>query len=57
MSVYTKSANTYLTELYLDWVNNFVSLSGFAEHHNISHEDAVTLIDIGKELHEKNAKE
>lgn len=57
MSVYIKSANEYLVALYLDWVNNFVSISGFAEHHNISHEDAVTLINIGKELHEKNTKE
>ena len=53
----SKSANEYLVELYLDWVNNFVSVGGFAEYHNISHEDAVTLIDIGEELHEKNCEE
>ncbi len=52
-----KSANEYLVALYLDWVNDFGSISGFVEYHNISHEDAVTLIAIGRELHEKNCEE
>ena len=52
-----KSANEYLVALYLDWVYNFGWISGFVEYHNISHEDAVTLIAIGRELHEKNCEE
>jgi len=28
------------TDLYLDWVNNFISVGGFADHHNIDIEKA-----------------
>ncbi len=43
-----KSANEYLVELYLDWVNNFVSVGGFAEYHGLSYDDAISLINLGK---------
>ena len=32
-------------ELYLDWVNNFMTTRGFASHHNISEPTATRLID------------
>ena len=37
-----------LIELYLDWVNNFVSLDKFASHYELTTEDANTLIDLGR---------
>ena len=39
-----------LIELYLDWVNNFVSLEGFASHYELTTEEANTLIDLGRKF-------
>ena len=40
-----------LIALYLDWVNNYLTLETFAEHHGISKSHAYTLINRGKELY------
>jgi hypothetical protein len=32
-------------ELYLDWVNNYLTVQGFADSHNIALDEAVELID------------
>ena len=39
-------------ELYLDWVNNFVSIDGFASYHNISHDTAWRLVLDAKWLYD-----
>ena len=35
---------TCYRDLYLDWVNNFLTVKGFAEHHNIDEKTANELI-------------
>jgi len=39
-----------LIELYLDWVDNFVSLEGFASHYELTTEEANILIDLGRKF-------
>lgn len=36
--------------MYLDYVNNFISLQGFADHYDISPERANEIINRGREL-------
>jgi hypothetical protein len=45
-----------LESIYLDWVNNFLTLERFAEVYGISKEDANTLIEIGRKLNEELSK-
>ena len=35
-------------ELYLDWVNNFLTVERFAEHHNMTVEHANDIIRVGR---------
>ena len=37
-------------EMYLDYVNNFLSVSRFAEYYNISEDEANQVIKIGRML-------
>ena len=39
-----KLINMTLEEIYLDWVNNFISTDAFCEHYNITKEQAVQLL-------------
>ena len=45
-------ANQYLRELYLDYVNNFLTVDRFAEHHGIQSTEARRLLAMGKYIHE-----
>lgn len=45
-----------LKELALDWTNNYLTIEKIAEHHDISVEDMVTLISMGKRYHEKDVE-
>lgn len=38
--------NKLLETIYLDWVNNFLTVKGFSEHYRISEIDGKSLIDI-----------
>ena len=40
-------------ELYIDWVNNFVTLSRFAEYYSLTEDEALVIIDAGRELYMK----
>ncbi len=40
--------------MYLDWVNNYLTLEKFAEHHSISFDLAALIIKEGRILHELN---
>lgn len=42
-----------LADLYLDFVNNFLTVGGFAEHHGFRFVEASLLIDIGRDCHER----
>ena len=41
---------------YLEWTNDFLTMEKFAEYHGISKEHAMTLIKIGKEIHEERVE-
>jgi hypothetical protein len=41
---------TALESLYLDWVNNFVSMERFAEWHGLTLEQAREVIDIASKI-------
>lgn len=47
----TKIGYTDYKALYLDWLNNFSTVAGFAEHHHISDDLAENLINNAKELY------
>ena len=38
---------------YLDWCNNFVSVTSLADHYDVPEWHALDLIRIGRQLHEK----
>ena len=42
-----------LIEEYLDFVNNYLTVSLFSEHRQITKEQGTILIKLGKELYEK----
>lgn len=43
-----------LKVLYLDWVNNWLTLEAFATHHNVSTAYAKSLINKGRRYHEED---
>lgn len=43
---------TDLQELYLDWVNNFISVLAFAAHHGMTEKQATATIEHGRVIHE-----
>lgn len=45
-----KDARTYLTELYLDWLNNYLSVAKFAEHNGITEAQAMSLLDVARSV-------
>jgi len=47
--------NDAIIEIYLDWVNNFLSLDKFAEHYGLDEIDANYIIDLGRKLNEEEA--
>lgn len=51
-----KQANQYLRDLYLDFVNNYLTVEKFAEHHELHVPVAVELLAMGKTLHEEYVK-
>ena len=38
--------------MYLDWVNNFLTVERFAEHYGLDDDTASAVIDEGRALHE-----
>jgi len=47
----------HLITLYLDWVNNWLTLSVMAEHYGIDPIDLDQLIHIGRKLHNESIQE
>lgn len=45
-----------LQDVYLDWLNNFVSTDRFAEYYGLTLEQAVKLLDVARDVHEKSVK-
>ena len=46
-----------LETVYLDWVNNFVSLDGYAEYYGLYKDEAETLIYLARSVTERNHPE
>ena len=46
-----------LAEMYLDWFNNFGTVSRYAEHYELSELQALRVVRIGRKCHEKRVRE
>ena len=46
-----------LADLYLEWVNNYLTVEKFAEHYQVTEQDAVNLFSYGRRSHENRAEE
>jgi hypothetical protein len=46
----------YLADLYLDWVNNFLSIERFAEYYGLDDDDAKALLEIAKKSHDQRVE-
>lgn len=44
------SARDFLTALYLDWFNNWLSVEAFAQHHGLEYADAKLLIQLARDV-------
>ena len=42
-----------LINKYLDYINNYLTLGTFAEHNELSNEDAMAVLQMGKKYHEE----
>lgn len=49
----TDNSRDYLQAIYLDWVNNFLSVEGFASYYSLTHEEAKTLIIVAQRVHDE----
>jgi len=47
----TLTMREQFSEWYLDFVNNFLTLDGFAEYYGISHDQAKQVVELGKAIH------
>ena len=44
--------NSKLKEMYLDYVNNFITVDKFSCHYDLKYNDALHVINLGKSIHE-----
>jgi len=49
--------NKQIREFYLDWFNNYLTVEKMAEHHELDVAHARTLIDMGRDAHQKYVDE
>ena len=42
-----------LIDVYLDWINNFITIPAFADYYGLSESEAKAIIDLGRKLHDK----
>ena len=45
-----------LREVYLDWVNNYCSVAAFADDHGLTYEQALKVIELGRDCRETYLK-
>lgn len=43
-------ARTVLRDIYLDWINNYISIELYAEHNGLTVEQAQRLIELSREV-------
>ena len=46
-----------LRHIYVEWMNNYLSIELFAEHHEMTVKDAKALIELGRSAMKMNDKE
>lgn len=46
----------YLADLYLEFWNDYLTVDKYAEHKQLSRQDAQALIDMGRKYHNKRAE-
>jgi hypothetical protein len=50
MGAQAMSARQYLTDIYLHWLNDFLSVAIFAEYHGITDAQAADLIALARDI-------
>lgn len=50
------NSRDYLQALYLDYVNNFLSVQGFADCYGLTYLEAESLIEIARAVHKERTK-
>jgi hypothetical protein len=51
------SCNQLLRHVYVEWLNNYLTVEVFAEHHEMTVEDAQTLIELGRNAMKANEEQ
>ena len=51
-----KYLRDYLADVYLDWVNNFLTIERFSEYYGLEEDDARKLLEIAKKSHEQRVE-
>ena len=46
-----------LCEVYIDWLNNFVTVPAFADFYGLQEDEAKKVIELGKKIHERCLKD
>lgn len=46
-------AGDHFQSLYLEWVNDFITITEFAESHNLTEKQARQQIEIGRKIHNR----
>lgn len=46
-----------LADLYLEWVNNYLTIEKFAEHYQLAEKDAINILSVGLRYHQKRTEE
>ena len=47
----------YFQEMYLDWLNNFLTIKRFAEWYAIGEDQAAAIISAGRKIHHQRVNE
>lgn len=51
-----KYLRDYLADIYLEWVNNFLTIEHFSEYYGLDEDDAKQLLVIAKKSHEQRVE-
>ena len=43
-------ARDWLIDTYIDWVNNYISIAVYAEHHGLTPDQAKALLDLARDV-------
>lgn len=49
-----ESASYRLNEIYVDYLNNYLTIEKFAEHNGLTKEHAASVLNAGRYVHEGN---